>query len=164
MDMMPSGTSLIPVLPRGAVVLRSFGKAYGLAGLRLGFAVATGDLGGKLRTAMGPWAVSGPAIAVGRRALADRDWLTAATARLIEESHRLDHLLTEAGFTVVGGTPLFRLAGREDAGMWFRKLGHAGILTRPFPTKPNILRFGIPSDDSGWARLRTALGLTPALF
>jgi cobalamin biosynthetic protein CobC len=164
MDVMPAGSSMVPALPAGAVVLRSFGKAYGLAGLRLGFAVAIGGVAEKLRTAMGPWAVSGPALAVGRRALADRDWLAAATARLVEESRRLDHLLTEAGFTLVGGTPLFRLAEREDAAMWFRKLGLAGILTRPFPGRPSVLRFGIPSDNSGWARLGTALGLAPALF
>jgi cobalamin biosynthetic protein CobC len=164
MDVMPPGTSLIPDLPAHAIVMRSFGKAYGLAGLRLGFAIAGGGLGGKLRAAMGPWAVSGPAIAVGQRALADPDWLTAATARLVEESHRLDHLLAQAGFTVVGGTPLFRLAECEDAAMWFRKLGRAGILTRPFPGRPSVLRFGIPSDVRGWARLETALGLTPALF
>ena len=164
MDVMPPGTSLIPDLPARTIVLRSFGKAYGLAGLRLGFAVAAGGSGEKLRAAMGPWAVSGPAIAIGRRALADGDWLAAATARLNEESRRLDHLLTEAGFTVVGGTPLFRLAEREDAAMWFRKLGLAGILTRPFPGRPSVLRFGIPPHRGGWARLETALGLTPALF
>ena len=164
MDVMPPATSLIPALPTGAIVLRSFGKAYGLAGLRLGFAVAIDGVGEKLRAAMGPWAVSGPAIAVGRRALADRNWLETATTRLVEDSRRLDHLLTRVGFTVVGGTPLFRLAEREDAAMWFRKLGLAGILTRPFPANPGILRFGIPSDSRGWARLETALGPTPALF
>ena len=164
MDVMPPGTSLIPGLPAGAVVLRSFGKAYGLAGLRLGFAIATGGWAEKLRAAIGPWAVSGPAIAIGRRALVDADWLRASTARLVADSRRLDHLLTQAGFTVVGGTPLFRLAECEDGAMWFRKLGLAGILTRPFPSKPSVLRFGIPSDNLGWARLETALGPTPALF
>ena len=123
MDVLAPAMSLVPVLPGGAVVLRSFGKAYGLAGLRLGFAIASGELGSRLRAALGPWAVSGPAIAVGRQALGDTEWLTAATARLNEDSRRLDHLLSEAGFTVVGGTPLFRLAEREDAAMWFRNSG-----------------------------------------
>jgi len=164
MDVIPPAMSLVPTLPASTIILRSFGKAYGLAGLRLGFAVASGELSGRLRAALGPWAVSGPAIAVGRQALADRNWLTATTARLGEESQRLDHLLTRAGFTVVGGTPLFRLAEREDAAMWFRKLGRAGILTRPFPARAGVLRFGIPSDERGWARLETALGPTPALF
>ena len=64
--------SLAPSLPASrAVVLRSFGKTYGLAGLRLGFALASPDLVPSLRAALGPWPVSGPAIAIGIRALAD---------------------------------------------------------------------------------------------
>ena len=70
--------SLAPSLPASrAVVLRSFGKAYGLAGLRLGFALASPDIVPSLRAALGPWPVSGPAIAIGVRALADSDWLEA---------------------------------------------------------------------------------------
>ena len=146
------------------MVLRSFGKVYGLAGLRLGFAVAPAGLGAKLRDALGPWAVSGPAVEIGRRALADRDWLAAARSRLSEDAERLDHLLTAAGFAIVGGTPLFRLAEREDADSWFERLGRAGILTRPFPDRAGALRFGIPSGETGWGRLETALRPTPALF
>ena len=73
--------SLSPALPASsAVVLRSFGKAYGLAGLRLGFAIASPDIAGRLRGALGPWPISGPAIAIGSRALADSDWLGATRA------------------------------------------------------------------------------------
>ena len=58
--------SLAPSLPVGSVVvLRSFGKAYGLAGLRLGFALASPDIVQPLREALGSWPVSGPAIAIG---------------------------------------------------------------------------------------------------
>ena len=44
------------------VVLRSFGKFYGLAGVRLGFAIASPRLANRLDMMLGPWAVSGPAI------------------------------------------------------------------------------------------------------
>jgi len=165
MDVVTPSMSLAPALPReGGVVLRSFGKAYGLAGLRLGFAVASEEIGAKLRSALGPWAISGPAIEIGRRALADRAWLAAARSKLNESAKRMDHLLTAAGFTIVGGTPLFRLAEREDSESWFESLGRAGILTRPFPDRAGALRFGIPSGEAGWARLETALRPTPALF
>ncbi len=104
--------TLEPALPAsGAVVLRSFGKAYGLAGLRLGFAIASPDIAGRLRAALGPWPVSGPAIAIGSRALADSDWLDATRARLAKDRARLDALLERAGFRILGGTPLFSLAG-----------------------------------------------------
>ena len=164
MDVLPPAASLIPALPDRTIILRSFGKSYGLAGLRLGFAVASPPLGGPLRQALGPWAVSGPAIAIGRAALSDRAWLAATARRLVEEAARLDALLARAGFTVAGGTPLFRLADHPDAGVWFARLGRAGILTRPFSQRPSALRFGIPCNRSDWERLEAALLSGPALF
>jgi cobalamin biosynthesis protein CobC len=152
------GESLAPTLPpSSAVVLRSFGKAYGLAGLRLGFALASPDIVPSLRAALGPWPVSGPAIAIGVRALADSDWLRAMRARLGKDATRLDALLLRAGWGVIGGTRLFRLAAREDARAVFERLLAAGILARPFAEAPDRLRFGIPGDQNAWERLATAL-------
>ena len=150
--------SLAPMLPsRGAVVLRSFGKAYGLAGLRLGFALASPDIVPSLRAALGPWPVSGPAIAIGGRALADSDWLEATRARLGKDTARLDALLHEAGWRIVGGTRLFRLAAHAEARDAFERLLAAGILARPFSTPADWLRFGIPGDENAWERLAVAL-------
>ena len=147
--------SLAPILPTSrVVVLRSFGKAYGLAGLRLGFALASPDIIASLRAALGPWPVSGPAIAVGIRALADSDWLEATRARLGQDAARLDALLQSAGWRIIGGTSLFRLAARADARAAFEQLLAAGILTRPFADAPDRVRFGIPArrDRMGKAR------------
>lgn len=158
MDLLGRQNSLIPRLPAvGAVVLRSFGKAYGLAGLRLGFAVASLEDCAPLRAGLGPWPVSGPAIEIGRRALADEAWLTQAAGRLREAAGRLDKLLQSAGFELIGGTPLFRLAQREGAAALFRRLCRAGILTRPFGARSDWLRFGIPHAPAEWARLEAAL-------
>ena len=150
--------SLAPMLPANrVVVLRSFGKAYGLAGLRLGFALAPPDIIAPLRAALGPWPVSGPAIAIGIRALADSDWLEATRARLGQEAARLDLLLQNAGWRIIGGTSLFRLAARADARAAFEQLLAAGILARPFADAPDRVRFGIPADETAWERLATAL-------
>ena len=150
--------SLAPSLPpSGAVVLRSFGKAYGLAGLRLGFALASPDIAEPLRAALGSWPVSGPAIAIGIRALADSDWLEATGARLGKEAARLDALLRDAGWRIIGGTRLFRLAARADARHAFERLLAAGIFTRPFAEAPDRLRFGIPGNENAWERLAAAL-------
>jgi cobalamin biosynthetic protein CobC len=150
--------SLAPDLTeRGALVLRSFGKTYGLAGLRLGFAIAPPDLAGPLRAALGPWAVSGPAIEVGLRALPDEAWFEAMRDRVKAEAERLDRLLMATGWTVIGGTSLFRLASRADAAERFAALLGAGILTRPFADAPDRLRFGLPADEAGWERLARAL-------
>ena len=158
MDVMPPGHSLIPHLPeRGAIVLRSFGKAYGLAGLRLGFAAASPALAAKLRARLGPWAVSGPAIETGMLALADSAWLALTTSLLHQAAERLDHLLQGAGCAIAGGTPLFRLARHASAPEIFKRLAQVGILVRPFAERPEWLRFGVPMQDTGWARLEAAL-------
>jgi cobalamin biosynthetic protein CobC len=159
-DVLPSSSSLASRLPEaGAVILRSFGKTYGLAGLRLGFAVAAPDLAAKIRAALGSWAVGGPAITIAARALADDEWLSTMRGRLADEAPRLDGILTAAGWEVIGGTRLFRLARHADAGERFLALLEAGILTRPFADAPDRLRFGLPADERAWARLAEALGV-----
>ena len=136
------------------VVLRSFGKTYGLAGLRLGFAVASVTRAATIRDALGPWAVSGPAIAIGRRALDDGAWLATTRERLGVEVGRLDRVLGAVG-RVVGGTRLFRLVETPDAEAWHVRLARRGIATRRFESHPNWLRFGQPGD--GVDRLRDAV-------
>ncbi|MCW6512481.1 threonine-phosphate decarboxylase CobD [Lichenifustis flavocetrariae] len=158
MDVHEPEASLLPYLPpEGAVVLRSFGKFFGLGGLRLGFAVANPALAAAIRAQLGAWAVSGPAIAIGTRALGDRAWQAETRVALHAAASRLDRCLAAAGFAVVGGTCLFRLTARPDAAAWFGRLGRAGILVRPFAAEPTWLRFGLPADEAGWARLDTVL-------
>jgi cobalamin biosynthesis protein CobC len=157
-DLEASNCSLAPALPHPAlIILRSFGKTYGLAGLRLGFALATPERANAIRAALGPWAVSGPAIAIGQQALSDKAWLSSTAARLAREARRLDFCLEGVGLRVRGGTALFRLAETENAATVFPRLGRAGIFVRKFEDHPAWLRFGIPSTASGIDRIRLAL-------
>ena len=157
-DLEPDAASAVPLLPgAGVLVLRSFGKSHGLAGLRLGFLLAQPALAARLRQLLGPWAVSGPAIAIGREALAEGDWLRGMTATLGLAAERLDGLLRRAGLAVVGGTRLFRLGRALDAPILFDRLGAAGILVRRFDEAPGWLRFGLPADEAAWARLAAVL-------
>lgn len=151
------GLSLAPQLPPSAIVLRSFGKAYGLAGLRLGFALAHQGLAERLRADLGPWCVSGPAMTIGAAALADADWLEAMRARLGEDCQRLDVLLGGAGFKASGGTHLFRLVQHPKARVMADGLGRRGICVRRFAQQPTWLRFGLPGADTAWMRLEQAL-------
>jgi len=151
--------SLIPSLPAATVVLRSFGKFHGLAGLRLGFAVtAEAGLAEGLRRGFGPWAVSGPALAIGAAALADDAWAEANRARLAADQARLVGLLISAGLELVGGTPLFTLVRHPEAELLWERLGQAGILVRAFDFQPDWLRIGLPPDETGFERLARALG------
>jgi cobalamin biosynthetic protein CobC len=157
MDVGPTGATLAGNVDRGnLVVLRSFGKFFGLAGLRLGFALAAPELAAKLNRTLGPWAVSGPAIAIAEQALTDIVWIETTRARLQRAAEKLDQVLIEAGVEVIGGTPLFRLVRTRRADEIFQHLGSNGIIVRPFREQPTWLRFGIPH-ESGWDRLRLAL-------
>ncbi|MGA8170451.1 MAG: threonine-phosphate decarboxylase CobD [Methylocystis sp.] len=154
-------TSVAPMARGNLVVLRSFGKAYGLPGLRLGFALCEPAVAVELRAALGPWSVSGPALAIGVAALADEAWLARSAVLAAVSARRLDALLVGAGFSIVGGTSLFRLAQHAEASSWFERLGSAGILTRRFAEQKTWLRFGLPAESGDWARLAVALGLRP---
>jgi len=151
------GLSLAGSVAPGMVVLRSFGKFHGLAGLRLGFAVASPPLAERLRSLLGPWAVSGPALAVGTVALADRAWSEATAARLTAAAEALAVTLRAGGLEVAGGTSLFLLARHPDADRIYERLGRAGILVRAFADRPLHLRFGLPGGEADRARLAEAL-------
>jgi cobalamin biosynthetic protein CobC len=129
----------------GLLVLRSFGKFFGLAGLRLGFAVTEPGLARRLRAELGPWAVSGPAIAIGCAALSDAAWIEAMRSRLVSEAADFTSTLTRLGLSVVGGTPLFLLVNAPRAWALYEYLGQHGVLARPFAASPRWLRFGLPA-------------------
>jgi cobalamin biosynthetic protein CobC len=158
MDVGPVDASLSgEVARRNIVVLRSFGKFFGLAGLRLGFALARPEIAARLAAALGPWAASGPAIAIGEVALSDYEWAKAMRKRLEGEARRLDAALAGARIEVLGGTSLFRLVRTSAAGSLFEHLGRAGILVRRFPEYPMWLRIGLPGNEASWDRLSEAL-------
>lgn len=141
----------------GLIVLRSFGKFYGLAGLRLGFVVAPPPIVAALRRLLGDWPVSGPAIAIGTAAYADHRWQDAQRTRLDMGVARLDLVLATAGLAVVGGTPFFRLVETTARDALFVHLAVAGILTRPFADASGWLRIGLSCNDSSWVRFDRAL-------
>lgn len=158
MEVGPEGASLTrhAGMP-GLVILRSFGKFYGMAGLRLGFALGVPEMMAKLAAQLGPWAVSGPALHVACEALADDAWRMAMRERLSQEAEELDAVLLCHGLQIVGGTGLFRLVRNERAAEIFNRLGESGILVRAFAERPQDLRFGLPADAASLARLNAAL-------
>ena len=161
-DVMP-GESLMAQAGRpGVIVLKSFGKFWGLAGLRLGFAMGDPALIARLAQMVGPWPVSGPALRLGARALADVVWAEAARLRLASDAARLDGLIASVGAEVLGGTSLFRLYGVDDAQHWQHSLARRQIWTRVFPYAARWLRLGLPGCDADWARLAQALDVVEA--
>ena len=143
----------------GAIVLRSFGKFFGLAGVRLGFVIADKPFAREVRAALGDWPVSGPAIVIATRAYADFEWQERQRERLKSASARLSDMLTRYGIGRIGGTAFFQLAETSDANNLFVHLCRQGILVRPFSDRPGAIRFGLPGSESEWDRLDAALNL-----
>ncbi len=138
------------------IVLRSFGKFYGLPGARLGFLILNKAMAEKVRVMIGDWPISADALTLGLGAYADATWRASTRASLASQAKALDGLLTEVGLTVLGGCDLFRWVEAADAHDLFARLCARGVLTRPFATLPDRLRFGLPLMRD-FNRLREAL-------
>jgi cobalamin biosynthetic protein CobC len=156
-DMKPEISAVALCVELPVVVLRSFGKFYGLAGLRLGFAIAHRDIAQRVSLALGPWPCSGPALNIGIAALRDREWARCTRDAIEHRADELDIVLATAGFTVVGGTGLFRLVQHPDARKVHAALAAQYIWCRRFEWADDLLRFGLPLHKHDLDRLAGAL-------
>jgi len=152
----------MPELPAGVVVLRSLGKFFGLAGLRVGFVVVTETDASAWRRLLGDWPVSGPACEIATLALRDAAWIAASRARLAADRRRLDGVLGRAGLKLLGGTDLFGLFEAHDGADLLDHFARAGILVRGFAAAPRQYRFGLPANEVAWRRLEAACGALTA--
>jgi cobalamin biosynthetic protein CobC len=141
----------------GLLVYRSFGKFFGLGGLRLGFALTTPDLAAQLRARLGAWAVSGPALAIGAGWLGDAKHRTDVRASIARQHALLAETLAAAGVETVGGTSLFQTVRHPGAEALFGALCRRHILTRPFAYRSDWLRIGNAADAAAARRLGAAL-------
>lgn len=155
-DIAPEDSLIERVTDGRTIVLKSFGKFWGLAGLRLGFAIGAPELIDRLAQMIGPWAVSGPALTIGAAALNDPAWAAKTRLRLAEDAHRLDELMEGKGAVTVGGTTLFRLYEVDDARAWQHHLAEGRVWSRIFPYSDCWLRLGLPA-PSEWDQLEAAV-------
>jgi len=139
------------------IVFRSFGKFFGLAGVRLGFVLGPRMLIAQYRQRLGSWPLSAAALAIGTEAYRDADWIASMRIGLREKASALDAVLARRGFRAMGACPLFRLIETADAAALFERLARQAILTRPFDYDPRWLRLGLPANRQALDRLDQAL-------
>ncbi|ROL79318.1 threonine-phosphate decarboxylase [Pseudomonas chlororaphis] len=139
----------------GLIVLRSFGKFFGLAGVRLGFVLAERKLLKLLAEQVGPWAVSGPTRVLGQVCLRDLEGHGRQRLRSEAASLRLAQLLERHGLKPQGGCALFQWLITDRAELLHEFMARRGILLRLF-THNSSLRFGLPADEADWSRLEQA--------
>jgi cobalamin biosynthetic protein CobC len=145
----------------GLIVLRSLGKFYGLAGVRLGAVLGPSPILPALSSLMGPWPVSGPALWAGTKALRDQKWANSNAQCLTQVSTQLCKLLEFSGLTIAGQEALFVYVKAGDAHALWHHLAAQGIATRRFDWTASHLRIGLPVDDDAIDRLTRALKSAP---
>lgn len=126
------------------IIIRSFGKFFGLAGLRLGFMISGKKINLKTRHLTGPWPVSTIALEIAIKALTDDIWINKTINELQESSKNLDRLTQNLNWKVIGGTNLFRLYKTPNARKMQSILASHKIWSRRFHYSQKWIRLGLP--------------------
>lgn len=141
----------------GLLVLKSFGKFFGLAGVRLGFAAGHTEDVAVIEMHLGPWAVSGPALAWGSVCYSNGELRSKITRSILRNSASQRRILANANLKVVAEAGLFHLIELPKATAVYEALAKNHILTRKFSDQPDWLRLGLCKNDVERARLTLAL-------
>ena len=128
----------------GLVVFRSFGKFFGLAGLRLGFVIAKPDVMNQIEYWLGPWAVSGPALSIAATLMSGD--ISTIRQSIAQRSAALRTVLGDGKLAAQGQADLFCLVRHNRAQDLHEHLARSQILVRKFDYERTWLRFGLTPD------------------
>jgi len=139
------------------IVLRSFGKFFGLAGLRIGFVCSSEAWCEKIQEEIGPWSINGPALYIAEFALKDISWQQKQTQYLqIQRDFLVELLQKWKSFDKIKANSLFVTVFTKEAPFLYQQLCEKAIYVR-LTDEQNALRFGIP-DTAQLQKLRISLG------
>lgn len=130
--------------PSSLIRMRSCGKFFGIAGLRISSAIAPQEISKYLRAVVGAWSIATPVGCALPVMFSDKEWIEKIMVKLAHESEDWRKILTSY-FKIIGHTPLFTLVETDDADSWYKKLAGQGILVRKFDYNKKWLRFGLPN-------------------
>lgn len=146
-DIMPEHSSCQIAGDEALVILRSVGKFYGLAGLRVGFAIGGANFIARLQDEIGPWPVSQPALLVAKTALADKDWQARHLAKLQEICDWQSDVLAKAGFEIITSMALFITIRHKRMAAFHHHLASHGYWTRIYQNDKQMMRLGLLAPD-----------------
>lgn len=89
----PSQSMISSIDDSNVIILRSFGKFFGLAGIRIGFVLANRHWIAALTDSLGPWQVNGPAQFIAAQALSDKAWHKEQRKRLMQDRRAMVDIL-----------------------------------------------------------------------
>ncbi|MYH54366.1 MAG: aminotransferase class I/II-fold pyridoxal phosphate-dependent enzyme, partial [Gemmatimonadetes bacterium] len=145
-------------VPR-AIMIRTMSKSWGLAGLRVGFAVGAKERIDALRGYGGPYALTGPSIAIALDRLENGvDEMRGFVEYVRSRRERLAAVLREVGGVPEPSQTNFVLASFPDARWIQRGMAAQGVLVRYFAHLPEYVRITVPRDDAEFRRVERALG------
>ncbi|MCU1392621.1 MAG: hisC [Ilumatobacteraceae bacterium] len=145
------------------VVLRTLSKAFGMAGLRVGFLIGDPVVVSAVYATMIPFAVNGPAQAAAMVALQQGDEMRRRCAIIVAERRRVAQLLRRRGLGVpeAQGNFWWLPAGGQGAEIAVR-LEQRGVVVRPFPTGIRVT-VGLPSENDAFvAALDAVIAAEPS--
>jgi len=143
-----SALDMLPDFPN-LVVTRTFSKVYGLAGLRIGYAVASNEITDLLNRVRQPFNVNAAAQAAALAALEDAGHISRSVEVNRQQRERLHSEMTALGLAVIPSVANFLTVGFSgNADRMYQALLRAGVIVRP------IVNYGMPQ------HLRITVGRT----
>ncbi|MEL0629097.1 threonine-phosphate decarboxylase [Psychromonas aquatilis] len=145
-DIFPPEFSFIPHINNeyeDLIVLRSFGKFFGLAGIRIGFVCTTEIWRDIIKESIGPWSINGPALFIAEQALQDISWQILQKDRLQSQSEKMHQLLLTYFPTArIKTNALFVTVFMENAKQIYQRLCESAVYVR-LTDEQDALRIGI---------------------
>lgn len=138
------------------IILRSFGKFFGLAGIRLGFVIATPALLQQIKRQQSSWAIPHPTRWLGRQALQDTEWQENTKNHLRLNAKQLKQCLASVGIKNIYSTNLFCYFELDTAKALQNHLAQQGIWVRYFK-QPSAIRIGLSQNKAALLRLQKEL-------
>lgn len=160
-DLQPEHSMLSRVGEPDLIVLRSLGKFFGLAGVRVGAICAWQPMLTAISSYLPPWAIPGPSRYAAGQAMADAEWITKTRDKLTKQEAKLIKVLKATFDCDSHGTRLFQTiylspAQQGGARFWYEQLAQRGIAVRLLD-EADGLRFGMPGAPKAWKRFEAAL-------